>query len=336
MAQMDAEGSPPSRRRGSVDCLGRQRAGRRPVSGWAPPSPAPAGGERRRRGLLPRAAVLAAALLGCVWPGAAQEPAVMKVTFMALDRGEATLVQGPGGRVVLLGAGVAAEAPEVQRRLRALGIRRLPLLIAQTWKPGHVGGLRALIAPFHVERILFNPIYGAAPECEAFYKHARALGDAERLLFQSVTPGEEITLSHQPLFQATAHSPTGPMLPRYTHDANCSLVAEFGLERASFLTLGDTTIRHQRDYWRQRDPKPWGHLLRIGRAGAADSLAAEHLRPLRTRIAVIPIPRRSGASPAPATLAALKQAGVRVYRTDRDGTVTATLRPGGAVTVAIR
>jgi competence protein ComEC len=275
----------------------------------------------------------AAVVVGVGGVGKAQEPARFTVTFLALDRGEATLVRGPGASVWLLGAGTAAEGPEVARRLRGLGVRRLSAVVAQTWKPGHVGGLQAVARAFRVDRILHNPSYAPSREGEAFYHWARKEGAAERLLFQGMTPGEEITLCRSPMFQSVAHSPTGPMLTRYKDDPNCSLVLEYGLQNGSFLSLGDTAARHQRDYWSRRDPKPWGHLLRLGRAGAADSVVAEHLRPLRARVAVIPIPRKGGAAPAATTLAALRQAGVRVYRTDRDGTLTATVSEGGQVAV---
>lgn len=243
-------------------------------------------------------------------------------------------MEGPHGRVCLVGGGAPGEGPEVARRVRARGVRSVPVVIVQTWKPAHVGGIRPLLTPLRVERVLFNAVYAPGPECDSLFRHCRSLGEAGRLLFQSLTPGEEVTLSHQPLFQMTAHSPTGAMIRPYALDPKCSLVAEFGVQKASFLSLGDTTARIQREYWRQRDPKPWGHLLHLGRAVAADTLAAEHLRALRTKVAILTLPRKGGGAPNAALVAALRKAGVRVYRTDRDGTLTATVTEGGTVTVA--
>ena len=62
---------------------------------------------------------------------------------------------------------------------------------------------------------------------------------------------------------------------------------------------------------------------RSRRSSKPDALLETLLKPLKTQIAVLPLPTAARAKPSAAVLAALRKAGVRIYRTDR-GSVTVT------------
>jgi competence protein ComEC len=65
--------------------------------------------------------------------------------------------------------------------------------------------------------------------------------------------------------------------------------------------------------------------MKVSHHGSADPGLPEVLARLRPRVAAIEVGRgNSYGHPAPSTLAALRAAGPRVYRTDRDGTVRLT------------
>jgi competence protein ComEC len=242
----------------------------------------------------------------------------LRVTFLSLDRGAATLVQAPGGLVGLVGAGGPGDAGAIVGWLGRHHISKVDVLVATTWSEPYLGGAAGLLKRVKVGRIVRNPLYVPTPVGD------HLLEDADRRGIKSFSPppGDSETLFYTPPCEMRAVAPTGPMLVQFAKDPRCSAIFQFKYEQASILCLGDSSRKHQQVMWEQVERKPWGHVLQIGRNGAADSLLPSMLRPLRTRYAVIPIPRRSGARPAAGTLAALKQAGVRVYRTDRQGAVT--------------
>jgi competence protein ComEC len=73
--------------------------------------------------------------------------------------------------------------------------------------------------------------------------------------------------------------------------------------------------------------------MKVPHHGSADPGLPEVLERLRPELAAIEVGPNTYGHPTPSTLAALDRAGVRTYRTDRDGTVTLTVE-GGEATVS--
>jgi competence protein ComEC len=68
---------------------------------------------------------------------------------------------------------------------------------------------------------------------------------------------------------------------------------------------------------------PHVEAIKVPHHGSSDPGLPEVLRRLRPQVAGIEVGRgNSYGHPAPSTLAALRRAGVRTFRTDRDGTVS--------------
>jgi competence protein ComEC len=243
------------------------------------------------------------------------------MTFFALDHGEATLLEFPDGRSALVGGAAAGEAPELLRRLKKLGHQRVDMVLANSWSPEHVGGMPAVLSALRPKGFVYNPVSGPAKVAEPALSTARGLMQAGRLDMRSSTPGESMILLYNPMCEIRFVAPTGPMQARYAGDPNCSQMVELSYERVSLLDLGDSQVRHQRDMWKGVFPRPTGRIIHVG-AGADTSLDAALLKPLGTRIAVLSVPRKATRRPPAALLAALQKAKVRVYRTDRQGTIS--------------
>jgi competence protein ComEC len=69
--------------------------------------------------------------------------------------------------------------------------------------------------------------------------------------------------------------------------------------------------------------------MKVPHHGSEDPSLPQLLERLRPQLAAIEVGVNTYGHPAPATLAALERAGVRVYRTDRHGTVTLSVEGGG-------
>jgi competence protein ComEC len=69
--------------------------------------------------------------------------------------------------------------------------------------------------------------------------------------------------------------------------------------------------------------------MKVPHHGSEDPGLPELLDHLRPQLAAIEVGVNTYGHPAPPTLTALERAGARVYRTDRDGTVTLSVEGGG-------
>jgi competence protein ComEC len=75
---------------------------------------------------------------------------------------------------------------------------------------------------------------------------------------------------------------------------------------------------------------PRVEAMKVPHHGSSDSGLPEVLRRLRPQLAGIEVGKgNSYGHPAPSTLTALRRAGIRTYRTDRDGTVSLSVSPAG-------
>lgn len=210
------------------------------------------------------------------------------------------------------------------RFLRHRGIKQLDTLLITTWKDQQLGGALDVLKSFRPRQFFHNAVFAAGPRANEVYAYAQQQERLKKMLMGSPGPGQSITIFYSPPCRLNAIAPTGPMIDRFQNDPDCSLVVEFSYDKLSVLELGETTRKHQEAMWKTSRDKPEGQVLVIGHAGTSDALLPSLLKPLKTRIAVIPVARRSGKAPSAQTLALLRKAKVKVYRTDLQGDLTVT------------
>ena len=264
------------------------------------------------------------------------EPVRVRITFLALAHGEATLVQAPGGFRFLAGGGSAEDVPALLRELSQRGVTRLHCLLQAAWAPQHVGGLPALLDRLPVEAYVTGPMHVSTPAGDHAQRLASGLATFGKLRLVQTNPGEVMTFFRSPSCRLISVGPVGSMFQRFRNDPRCSMTYEINFEGVSFLYLGEGGPEHHALLWKEAREKPWGHVLQVGRAGGEGSVPGGLLKELRTRVAVIPVPRKGKARPAASTIAILKKAGVRTLRTDRDGTIVVELSPTGIQSVKTR
>jgi competence protein ComEC len=267
----------------------------------------------RRRGLARVALTVAAtgfAALGCsalLGAGArARAPATtLRVTFLDVGQGNATLVEAPGFTALVDAGPVAAH---VARHLRTIGVRRLDVLVLSHPQADHVGGAADVIEQLAVARVL-DP----------------GLADEERFEHQALAAARE---RHVPIVHgrrgvalragAFVLRVLGPRQVRQGEDPNAAalvVVAEWGGCR--FLLPADAEAPLELPL----DP-PRADVLEVAHHGSGDPLLPALLRRVRPRLAVISVGAgNTYGHPAASTLEALAAAGVPVRRTDRDGEV---------------
>ena len=274
---------------------------------------------RRRAGAL-SAGLLVAAVCGAVLVHGrgASPPGEFTVTFLDVGQGDATLVQSPGGSAALVDGG-PPEA-DVAADLGARGITRLALVVLTHAQEDHQGGLEAVLSRFPVDVLLDGGNPSDGPDHRRIVGLARSRG--VRVI--PAAAGQRFvigrTLRLDVLAPRSAREPARGLDPNLRaavlHLSYRGLDVLLPADAESDVTAALSLPRVE--------------VLKVAHHGSADEGIAALLERLHPAAAVIPVGAHNRyGHPHPTTLAALRSAVPRVYRTDRDGDVTLTLGPTG-------
>lgn len=276
-----------------------------------------------------RLAIVAAAAL--LWLSAEralvareQPRGLLRVTFLDVGQGDATLIDFPDGRLALVDTGRGGRHPAVRELRSILASRRrtrIDLLIVTHGHPDHYGGLTALLGEVQIGEIWLNG---------QLLVEERD-GTMERLLNEALSLGTELRFA--PELCETTRDFGGAQLevlwpcPRYdpTLDLNDnSLTVRVTYGRRAFLLTGDLESEAERRLV-QSGRTERADVLKVAHHGSRTSTTAEFLTAVQPSVAVVSCGagNRYG-HPAPRVLDRLRDARVQLFRTDLRGGVIAT------------
>lgn len=252
------------------------------------------------------------------WP-----PPGWRLAVCDVGQGEALVLAAGGDRALVVDAGPEPEA--VDRCLRSLGVRQVPLLVLTHFHADHVAGLPGVLRGREVGAIETTTL--EEPPGQAAFVRRTAAAAGVRVL--RTTPGERRL---GPVAWRVLWPLPGRAVATGANDASVTmLVRTAGL---TLLLLGDLEPPAQQRL-ASAVPLPPVDVLKVAHHGSAHQ---DHglLARLRPRIAVISCGAGNDyGHPAPRTVAALRAGGAVVLRTDTDGAIAVTgppARPGAAVT----
>lgn len=246
--------------------------------------------------------------------------AELRVLFLDVDQGDATLVRFPTGQSLLVdAAGSVRGRSAVGERVVApvlwrAGVRRLDYLAVTHGDPDHAGGAEAVIADFRPREVWegvpvpgserMRRIAAAAREAGAAWRTLQA-GDALRV-------GEvEVVVRHPP--------PPAWERPRVRNDD--SLVLELRHERVSILLPGDigADVEAQLGPLLPRSPL---RVLKTPHHGSRTSSSAAFVAATAPAVAVVSAGRENRfGHPDPAVVQRYAAAGTAVLETARSGAI---------------
>jgi competence protein ComEC len=244
-------------------------------------------------------------------------PDTLTVRFLDIGQGDATLIQDGAGAAALFDGG----PPEarVYRQLRAAGVRELDLMVATHQSRDHQGGLHEVLERIPTSLLLENSDGTTDPD----FRRLLAEADARGIRHAAARAGQVLQVGRLRI-EILSPAPLPPGAPP-PEDPNPRGVA-------AIVSAGDF------DLWLSADAESEAILplplrpveaMKVSHHGSADPGLSEVLERLRPQVAAIEVGAgNSYGHPTPETLAALRAAVPHVYRTDRDGTVTLTLREG--------
>jgi competence protein ComEC len=245
------------------------------------------------------------------------------ITVLDVGQGDAILVEGDRGGRLLIDGG-----PDPDRLIVELDAqippwdRRIDVLILSHPHEDHAGGLPRLVQSYRIGRIFEPGMVGPGPAYHAFRAD---------LAFQARTPellstGDRLQLDSiglkvlWPDRGAVLREP--PDGGTSINNVSIVMLGTFGAQR--FLLTGD--IEQEIDPVLLSRGLPRVDLLKVAHHGSRTSSTDAFLDAVHPRVAVVSVGAVNPyGHPAPETLARIEARGARVYRTDRNGSVEATL-----------
>jgi competence protein ComEC len=244
----------------------------------------------------------------------------LRVTFLDVGQGDASIVQFPDGRSLSIDAGgLAGTTFDVGGRvvspaLWALGVRRVDYMSISHGDPDHMGGALSVFRDFHP----FEVWEGVPVPPHQPTNRLRAFADAAGTAWRTLQPADRMSFGDVLLH---VHHPPAPDWERQRVRNDDSVVVELRYGGVSVVFTGDIGTEVERAIAPAFARAPI-RILKVPHHGSATSSSPEFLRGLRPDIAVISAGRGNPyGHPVPAVVSRYRDLGAAIYRTDLDGAV---------------
>ena len=251
----------------------------------------------------------------------AQEPD-LKIHFIDVGEGDSILIEAPNGKTILIDAGNLITGFRVVEYLKENDIQNLDYLIFTHHDADHIGGAFPILQMMNVGEIYDNGhnLIGAAKSSD-MYRWYEELARQDK--DYRVLKAEDTFFLGEVVLKVLW--PPQP-LPFSDFNANSLVIMlEYGEFRC--ILTGDLTIPGERKLLKCNiDLK--ADLLKIGHHGAEDATSEEFLKAASPGLAVISVNNDNiRGYPSANVLERLRNAGIEIYRTDKNGDILLTVQP---------
>lgn len=263
--------------------------------------------------------ILAAVFLAAVSlasPGG--EEAILALHFIDVGCGDAILIESPPGFYSLIDTGPPAAREKLLGYLREQGVERLLYLIVTHPHADHLGNAAAVAENFEVRFLRDN---GQTIDRFDDYLTREMAAEYERE-FRGKDNYRVLRASGSISWGYLVLDVLGPRDPAASGDWNTNslvLMLRYGDFRA--LLAGDLNAAGEETLLQEGGPELRAALLKAGHHGAADASGEAFVRAVAPEVAVVSVGENPWGYPDEGRLSSLEKAGIRLYRTDRDGTV---------------
>lgn len=283
----------------------------------------------------------------------------MRVHFIDVGQGDSALIEFPDGRTMLVDGGDGSDAATaaVVSEMRAAGLRKLDFVLLTHADADHAGGLAEIVSLFGAETAFMPPVEGAA-EGTAFGDFYRAAADAGaevRLsqMYEAILPADE-TYFYYLLFLAPLSPHIGSSAYNAGDENEASAVVWLEYEGRSLLLTGDAGEETEERLVRLAETlgdeafsfpaqAAWGEVtlapdlasldfLKAGHHGSSSSTGEALLRMTSPGAVFFSAGAGNGyLHPSYRCIERVRECvpDAEIYRTDEQGTLLLTIRPGG-------
>lgn len=243
--------------------------------------------------------------------GAGTQAGQMEVHFIDVGQGDATLILC-GDEAMLIDTGDNDKGTVVQNYLEKRGVQKLKYLILSHTDADHIGGADVIITKFEVENIFLSDF----PKSSNAYRDMMEAMENRRYTFSTPEPGSTYSLgSAEFTILAPGREYEDP------NNASIALLLENG--RDSFLFTGDGEEEAELDILATGLSIDCD-VFKAGHHGSRTSNSEAFLKAADPDCVVISCgEENSYGHPHAGPMNSFRMAGVKVYRTDEQGSVVA-------------
>lgn len=246
----------------------------------------------------------------------------LEVWFIDVGQGDAAFASTPSGKTVLVDAGPPESSGRLARFLRSRLSGPIDVAVLTHPHADHVGGMRAALlvagARHYYDPVLDHP----SPILEALYRLVSDRSREGALVAHRVRAGATEPVDFGDGARLEFLAPAEPLLRGTRSDVNAnSIVCRLGLGSVAVLFAADAERQTEARLLQARS-RLAARVLKVAHHGSRHSTGAPFLRAVAPRLAIVSVGAGNGyGHPHRATLRRLQRAGVRVHRTDLDGTL---------------
>ncbi len=282
----------------------------------------------RRRFAVVAAVVVVALLQSAHWYELRHHADDLTVTFLSVGQGDSTLVELPGGTVMLVDGGGLSPTFDVGERLigpllRRRKIQSVDILVLTHPDFDHYDGLPAIAEQFAADELWTSGATKQGKRFAQFERRLRRSGARRRITRRGdaiEVGGAEISVLHP----SATHARAG-------NDDSLTLRIAFG--GTCILLAGDLEAAGEAELLRAY-PDLACDILKAPHHGSKTSSSDRFLTAVRPRVAVASVGYRNRYSmPHRLVLQRYRRHGIRLLRTDEDGAVTVRVGPTGSIAV---
>lgn len=240
--------------------------------------------------------------------------------LLSVGQAESILITLPDGRTMLVDGGgyLQASTRDFGERylvpaLHRLGVKQVDIMVLTHPHPDHLGGLPAVAEQFQVGEFWQSRAGG---QDSTYQRLVQAL-DRQKTIIRTLQPDDQ-PLDEGALKISVCSAPAAAT--RYQDTNEASLVLRLHYHDFSALLMADAGVEVEQELIRQ-GIKPVT-LLKVGHHGSNTATSPQFLESLQPQLALISVGANNHFKlPAPEVVDRIEQQGIRLYRTDQQGTI---------------
>lgn len=248
----------------------------------------------------------------------------LKLTFINVGQGDATLLQFPNDKIALVDAGNKGFGFDAGERyidgvLKYNGINELNYLIASHPHSDHIGGFEYIIKNYDVDTLIFSKFHYNS----RLVKRILSLAKQKNIAIKMLDAGDLINVCQQTRIYVLHPTYTFEKSSSTSGEAvnNSSIVLKLIYGKNSILLNGDAEKDAELAMCRYKSFLDCD-LLKVGHHGSNTSSSIPFLNLAKPESAVISVGRHNKFNhPSPVTILKYNQRKIHLYRTDISGAV---------------
>lgn len=242
-----------------------------------------------------------------------QDPDALKIHFIDVGQGDSILVNLPQKFTMLIDAGNNNDGEKIVRYIKDQGIKRIDYIVGTHPHEDHIGALDVVIQTFDIGKVYMPKV---SHNTKTFKDVLLAVKE-KGLKVSSPKPGEIIFDKEDLKVQFLA-----PNAENYEELNNYSIVTKVTYGEASFLLAGDAEDVSEKEMLKKFGTGLKANVLKLGHHGSTSSTTPEFLKAVSPEYAVISVGKdNTYGHPHKETIGRLNKKGIKIYRTDKNGTV---------------